>query len=173
MRAWLRGLVFGALAALPGAAMAQTLPIPLLSGPQDVSQFQATINQQVLAKINAVLGAAMSMPPGAVNFISLNATPTGQLAAIQLGGTSADANAGIGISPNGSGNIVLFAPTLGEPQETGVLQFANNASFAPARGLATCPGVPAGQPVFNTADHVTGYWIIKDWLGRSHATPAC
>lgn len=168
MKRLLSALIVLMLAAPAGA---QTLPIPLVTGPQDVSQMRAIFNT-LIGQINAVLVPVFgysTTPNGTpVNLISLSGGLTGSNATIGLQ-PGADANAGITINPNGSGNIQLFAQG-----DTGTLKFGNEGAFVKAYGLGACPGAlglnkqPIGvQPV------VTGFLIVKDWLGASHGVPAC
>jgi hypothetical protein len=157
--------------ALPAAAQNAQFPIPPFTGPNDPSQLRAYLNTLV-SEINAVLGPVVPAQPGSTNLITLGGTPTGGgNPAISLTTTS-DGNAGIAIQPNGRGNIVLFDPGVAG---AGLLQFADTASFAPATGLAACPGMPtiAKKTNFGVDDHVDGYFIVQDWLGRSHGMPAC
>ena len=158
--------------------------IPLLTGPQDPSSLQATINALINA-INALPAQiAFPVPPvpqpgggGAtttiVNNLVLTGTPTGVMPTIGVGGSAADPNAALGLSPNGAGNLVFFAGS-GAASGTGILQLANAASFVPATGLAACPGAVAGRtPVVGGRANITGYLMIMDWLGRTHPVPTC
>ncbi len=169
MRRFLAGLAMLMLTAL--SAGAQTLPIPLFSGPSDPSQMRTYFNNLILS-INAILvpalGATTTSAGTAVNLISLTGGITGSNAVIGLQ-AGADTNAGITINPNGSGNIVLFSQ-----YDTGVLQFGNQTGFTPATSLIACPGVQAGKAApLGVSATVTGFTPIKDWLGRVHAWPAC
>jgi hypothetical protein len=167
----MKRLPYLVLCALMSAApaFAQTLPMPLLKGPLDPSQTLATLNSLII-QINNVLVPALgpsSSPSGTlVNQISMTGGLTGSPGVIGLQ-PGADANAGIQINPNGSGNIILFGQG-----DTGILQFGNQVSFTPTTGLFPAPGVVSGKEPFGMSDHLTGYWMAKDWLGRSHGTPA-
>ena len=156
---------FALAAALP--AVAQTLPIPLVTGPQDVSQMRGTFNT-LINNINNVLRPIFPAA-GAVNSIALTGGATGTLATISLA-AGADANASIGLVPNGNGDIILWA---GNPTSLGTLQFANAASFVPAEGLGACPGVDPAAPPYGVEAAITGYISVKDWLGVTRALPAC
>ena len=156
---------------LAAPAFAQTLPIPMLKGPLDPSQTLATLNN-LLIQLNGVLvpalGATTTSAGTVVNVIALSGGLTGSNATIGLQ-PGADANAGITINPNGSGNITLFGQA-----DTGVLAFGNQASFIPATSLIACPGVPAGKSApMGVSTTVTGFTPIKDWLNRVHAWPVC
>ena len=150
---------------LAAAASAQQPPIPLFTGPVDPAQNRKALNTLV-NEINAILLPLLPNTPGAVNFVALTPATTGNNATIGLG-PGADANAGITINPNGSGNIVLFSQF-----DTGVLQFANVSSFHRAGQLTACPG-NSYKRVSGTAEVVTGHMIIQDWLGRKHGIPVC
>jgi hypothetical protein len=145
------------------SAAAQTLPIPYLSGPQDPSQMNATINS-VIQRINAVLSPVLASGSTSVNNVAITGGVTGSPLVIGLQ-TGADANAGITISPNGSGNVKLFSQN-----GTGVLQFGNQTSFVTA-GLANAPGIVSGKAPLGMSDHLRGYILMQDWLGRSYGFP--
>lgn len=151
------------VAALP--AWATSPPIPLFSGPWDPANTGANVNTLIL-EINAILTPALPAVSGAVNLISLSGGLTGQPAVIGLQ-SGADANAGIQINPNGSGNIILFGVN-----DTGVLQFANSSAFLPLPGMALAPGVLPNKAPLGMADHLTGYFLVQDWLGRSRGVAA-
>jgi len=156
------------LAALPVAALAQTLPIPLFSPSQLQIPATGTDFNSLIVRINATLQPTLVSPSGAVNLISLTGGLTGTPAIIGLQ-PGADSNAGIQINPNGSGNIILFGQA-----DTGVLQFGSQAMFVPATSLIACPGVPAGKSApMGVSTTVTGFTPIKDWLGRTHSWPTC
>lgn len=157
----LTAFVLGCLIAAP--AVAQTLPIPSLVGPSDPSQMNATINN-LIRQLNNILQPVISNAPAAVNLISLAGGTTGNAATIGLQ-TGADTNAGIQINPNGSGAITLFGQT-----DTGTLKFGNQASFVTA-GLANAPGIAAGKAPLGMSDHLRGYILMQDWLGRSYGFP--
>src|SRR6266700_1135898 len=121
--------------------------IPLLTGPQDPSAYQATINE-LINQINA-LPAQQAFPGAPVipgpsslpNSLMFTPAPTGLVPFLGINTLTSDANTDIGLAPIGSGNIVLFGPPAqGSNPVTGILQFANAASFIPAPGLAVCPG---------------------------------
>lgn len=148
------------------AAVAPVVPSQLQI-PATGADFNAVINA-----INAILSPLTGGPGAAgtgVNGISLTPAATGGIATITLTPT-ADANASIGIKPNGTGNIVLFTSGPG-PQ--GVLQFANSSAFVPVGGLAACPAVPAGRPPLGVSGVITGYLPVRDWLNRGFALVAC
>ncbi len=162
------GVLLIGLILLSTGAMAAV--VPLVRGPQDPGALNQTLNQ-VIQSINGILspltGGTAPVVAGS-NSIALNPGVPGQPAqiALQSGG---DANAGIQINPNGSGNIILFGQG-----DTGLLQFANATSFIPATSLIACPGVPAGKGApIGVSTTVTGFTPIKDWLGRTHAWPTC
>ena len=144
-------------------AVAQTLPLPLVTLPQDASQMRSTINT-LINNINNVLRPIFPAA-GAINSITLVGGATGVSAKIGLGAT-ADANAEIIIDPNGSGNIVLF-----QSDDTGNLQFGNSAAFIRANGFSACPAVGKGTLGVNAV--VTGHLIVRDWLGTKHGIPTC
>lgn len=154
--------------------------IPILTGPQDPASLQATINALINA-INA-LPAQQAFPqpspssgaPTLVNTLVLTGTATGSNPYIQPGGTSVDANAGLGLNALGSGNITLFPFVAGQAASTGVLQFGNAASIESAAGLALCPGFSRGQanpPGLSST--IKGYIVTLDWLGRRLRIPFC
>ncbi len=138
-------------------------PIPYIIGPVDPGNGQANLNS-VIQEIDNVLGISFPQVTGAVNFPTLGESVTGQPVIIGAGG--ADTNIGISIQPKGSGNISLFSQF-----GTGTLQFANVSSFAPAIGIAATPGVPSGRAPIGMTDHLRGYFIMSDWLGRTYGTP--
>jgi hypothetical protein len=150
-------------------AAAQVLPIPSVPGPYDPSQALATFNT-LINQINGVLvpalGATVTSAGTAVNTIALTGGVTGNSAVIGLQ-PGADANAGILIRPNGSGNLTLLGLS-----GTGVVQFGNQASFVSAPSLTACstPGLAAIQGVKST---VQGMLIVKDWLGVARGLQAC
>lgn len=125
----------------------------------------------LILQINGILSGAL---PATGNNIILGNAPNGSVAVITTGGPGADPNAALAINPNGNGDIILF---YGQPPtDTGVVQFANNFSWLPAKGLAACPAannLPAvwGAETINPV--ITGYIIIEDWLGNAHGLPAC
>jgi len=161
----LLSLVFLGLA-MSSAAFAQ-LPIPVLRGPQDPSQATAVLNN-LINQINGILVPSIGGPTGAVNMLSMTGGLTGQPGVIGFQ-SGADTNASIQINPNGSGDIILFSQ-----YDTGVLKFANQTMFVPAKSLIACPGVPEGKAApIGVSNTVTGFTPIKDWLGRSHAWPTC
>lgn len=168
----MKRLPYLVLCALMSAApaFAQTLPMPLLKGPLDPSQTLATLNSLII-QINNVLVPALgpsSSPSGTlVNQISMTGGLTGSPGVIGLQ-PGADANAGIQINPNGSGNIILFGQS-----DTGTLQFGSSSSLVTATGFAACPGVVPGKPPLGVKGTVTSYVIVKDWLGNSHGWATC
>ena len=155
---------------LGAPVFAQGLPVPLLRGPQDPSQTQVVLNN-LINQINGVLVPALgatTTPAGtAVNTIALTGGVTGSNAQIGLQ-PGADANAGIQINPNGSGNIVLFGQG-----DTGSLQFGNSTAFVPATGFAACPGVIPNAAPMGVRGTITSYIIVKDWMGNSHGWATC
>jgi len=158
--------VHGLLTANTAAAQS-TPPIPTFNAAQlQIPATGADFNTLV-QKINAILVPLIPAAPGAVNLISLTGGVTGSpgVIGLQLG---ADANAGIFINPNGSGNIILFGPG-----DTGVLQFGNAADFVPATGFASCPGVIPNRAPIGVGGTVSSYVIVKDWLGNSHGWATC
>ncbi len=138
-------------------------PIPYIVGPVDPGNGQANFNS-LIQEIDNVLGVSFPQVPSGVNFPTLGESITGQPVVIGSGGT--DTNIGISIQPKGNGNISLFTSS-----STGVLQFANVSSFAPAIGIAATPGVPTGRAPIGMTDHLRGYFIMSDWLGRTYGTP--
>lgn len=161
----LKILLAGALLLLPALAEAQRPPIPLFSGPWDPANTQASVNTLIL-EINAILTPILGGQTGAVNFPTLTGGLTGAPGVIGLA-PAADANAGIQINPNGSGNIILFGSG-----DTGVLQFGNATAFLPLPGMALAPGVLPNKAPLGMSDHLTGYFIVQDWLGRGHGVAA-
>ncbi len=155
-----------ALTVIAAMAHAASPPVPLITGPQDLSQMRGTLNT-LINQINAILVPAFPAGAGAVNFPSLSGGVTGQpiIIGVQAGG---DANASISIQPAGSGNLILMGQA-----NTGVVQFGNLASFVSAPSLSPYPGrVPsqaAIQGVHNTAQ---GVLLVKDWLGVTRGVPA-
>ncbi len=154
---------------LAAPAVAQTSP-PVASFNPSQLQIPATgvDFNTLINRINAILVPALGSGSGLVNLIGISGGTTGNNAVIGLQ-PGADANAGIQINPNGSGNIVLFSQ-----YDTGVLQFGSQASFIPTTSLIACPGVPAGKAApIGVSNTVTGFTPIKDWLNRTHAWPVC
>lgn len=164
IRSFLAVLAFLALAP---PALAQSLPLPLLTGPQDVSQMQTILNT-LISEINAVLVPTFPAAPGAVNFTTMQGGLTGQPAQIGLmpGG---DANAGIFINPNGSGDVILFGPN-----DTGTLMLGNAASFISAPDLTACPSrAGARSQLLGIHSTVQGMFVFDDWLGIPRGVPVC
>ena len=162
----------GFIGADSSAAQAQVPPIPLVSGPQDLSQMRGTLNT-LINEINAILVPAFPAQPGAVNFPNMQATVTGQpgILGLSFGG---DPNASLAIQPNGNGNVILFGASGTAQLGTGVLQIGNVASWVPAKGLAPCPAVSGGSTrPLGVGPTVTGYFQVGDWLGRIHSIAAC
>lgn len=162
-----RSIIVAALMLVSGFAFAAS--VPLLTAPVDPGQQQANLNN-LIAAVNLVLSpltGGSANNPLLINTISLAPALTGQPAIIALA-PGADANASIGLSSNGDGDIVLFAGNTGS---AGVVQFANAAAFVPANGFAACPG--GDLPQLNVAETVTGYLVFKDWLGVTRGIPAC
>jgi len=167
---------------------ARASSVPLLTGPQDTSQMNATING-VIINLNAILspltggGLITGSPSGsgipAVNTITLIPAATGSPAIIGIA-PGGDANASIQINPNGTGNIVLFAGV----GDTGVIQIANATGWYPAKsaGVVACPGGGAGASLSGNlaagllpggAQTIAGYEVHEDWLGRAYWVPGC
>lgn len=150
----------------------QQLQIPATGG-----DFNNLINS-----INAILSPLTGGPGPAgtgVNSISLIPAATGGVASITLR-SGGDTNAGIAITPNGNGNVVLFgAPGQpGQPwasSSTGMLQFGNATGFIKANALAPCPGMATNRPPMLgiPTTVVTGFFQVQDWLGFVYAVPAC
>src|SRR5712691_7768512 len=163
VRAFAVGLLLSIAGCWPAYAATQ-LPIPLLSGPSDPSQMNATLNG-VIAKINAILGPVILQTSGGENFISLSGGVSGAPAVIGLA-PGAGADAGIQINPNGSGNIILFSQS-----NTGVLQLGNQASFVSAPGLSPNPIGSRLASLYGVKNTVQGMFIFKDWLGRTRGLP--
>lgn len=169
MRVFLRRalLLAGAIIALLPPAGAQTPPIPNFNPSQlQIPATGADFNT-LIRSINAILVPLVPGGSAGVNLISLTGGVTGSPAVIGLQ-SGADANAGIQINPNGSGNIVLFSQT-----DTGVLQIGNQASFVPANSFVACPGATIGHPPFGMKGVVSGYFAMKDWLGRNQWSLTC
>lgn len=150
---------------------ARASTIPLITGPQDPSQMNATFNL-VINEINAILspltgsGLINGAQPGtgatATNFLSLTPGVSGSGPFLDLA-PGGDANASIGIQPNGNGNIILFQ---GLPLSTGLMQFANEASFIVAPTIGGFPGgLPGAASFQGIHPNVQGVMVFKDWLG--------
>lgn len=154
---------------LLASTSAHALQVNLLTGPQDPSQMNATING-VINQINAIITPLIPNVPSAVNFVSLRPATTGNMVTIgmQAGG---DTNASIGIIPSGTGDIVLFNNT--GAAVTGMLKFANSPAFVRSTGLAACPGAAQKGAPLGVGDHIRGYLATKDWLDRKMYIPAC
>jgi len=169
-------LVFFALILASCQAQAQ---IPPLTGPGDPSQLIATINQLIAAINTQAYSQAFPTPAGGMstvpNSIVLTAAASGS--SPQITPTSVanggDANVSILLSPSGTGNLILFRNNNNTAYETGILQFANAASFVPRSGLAACPGFSRQAAPVGMSDSVTGYFVMMDWLGRTHYVPTC
>ncbi len=140
-------------------------PIPYIVGPVDPGNGQANLNS-VIQEIDNVLGISFPQVTGAVNFPTLGESVSG--GPIVIGASGTDTNIGISIQPTGSGNI-----SLGSQFGTGTLQFASVTSFAPLVGMGTCPGVATNRAPIGMTDHIRGYFLMKDWLGRSYGVGAC
>jgi len=159
------------LVVLSAAGFAQTSPpLPYFSGPYDPGVGWANFNKLV-QELNAILVPTFQVygPGPSSNYIALVSTPSGQTPFLGLQ-PGADANAGIGISPNGNGNVVLFSSN---PASTGLLQIANTAAWVPANGLTACPGIIVNHAPLGVSNTVSGYFLELDWLGRKHASLAC
>ncbi len=139
-------------------------PIPYIIGPVDPGNGQANLNS-VIQEIDNVLGISFPQVAGGVNFPTMGESVSG--GSVIIGASGPDANIGIAIQPAGNGNISLFSQF-----STGLLQFANVSSFAPAIGIAATPGVPTGRAPIGMTDHLRGYLLVKDWLGRSYGVAA-
>jgi hypothetical protein len=169
--------VLAAVAFSVGLSVGAQAQIPLLSGPSDPSQLQATVNRLITAINASTFSQAFPAPAAgttAPNSIVLTAAAAGSVPLISPASVAAggDANAALGISPNGSGNLIFFG-NYGGTAETGVVQFANASSFMPRVGLAGCPGYQRqGAPV-GMSDNIAGYLVFQDWLGRPHYVPSC
>jgi hypothetical protein len=165
-----------------GDSHARAASVPLLTGPQDTSQMNGTING-VIINLNAILspltggGLIAGTTPGsgvpAVNTITLIPAVSGSTAVIGIA-PGGDANASIQIQPNGAGDIILF----GSGNSGGNLVFSSQSMWVPATGLTACPGMTPGDRANATVPLgyvpiVTGYWVIEDWLDRQHLTVAC
>lgn len=115
-------------------------------------------------------GVTIPTVAGSVNGIVITQTVTGGTPTISAGGPGSDANAPLGLSGAGNGDIVLFA---NNPTSTGNLLFANQASFIPVSGFATCPGDVPGKTPMGMSPVVTGYFVFDDWLGIPHRVSGC
>ena len=157
------------LALVSGVARAAS--VPPLTGPQDPASITGELNQ-IIRNINAILSpltGTTANPVSGSNLISLTPGRPGNPAIIGLQPTG-DTNAGITIDPKGSGNIVLFSQF-----DTGNLQFGNVSAFVKTVGLGACPAVSNAKavPLGGVAPVVTGYFMVKDWLGTMHGIPTC
>lgn len=149
-----------ALAMGAAPVMAQSPPIPLVTGPQAPAQMNSTFNR-LINQINAILVPILPAGGG----LAVTPTSTGDgVVGLSFG---AGANAGIRINPNGSGNITLFGDG-----DTGNLKFGNTTAFTKASGLVACPGAVANMPV-GVAPALSGYLIVQDWSGKKHGVPTC
>lgn len=182
---WLRSAIVASVAMLfLTPARASSITSPYLTGPSDPSQMNATVNGLVVAINNilspltgggAVTGSSVPSAATVVNAISMTPAVSGSLASVGLQ-SGADANAGIQISPNGSGNVVLFGAG-----DTGVLQIANASGWYPAKGggVVPCPGGGAGPSSATSGllqasgQTIAGYFVNEDWLGRPYWIPGC
>ncbi len=115
-------------------------------------------------------GVTVPSVPGLTNGIVITPTVPGGIPTISAGGPGSDANASLGLSSQGNGNIVLFA---GNPTSTGVLQFANAASFIKSNGLTQCPGASASNPPFGVSPIIRGYFVWQDVLGNKYSAVSC
>lgn len=146
--------------------------VPTITGPQDVSQLNATLNG-IIANINAVL-IPLSGPtlPGAASGILISQVTSGAptISSYSLTGAT---NVNLKIDALGSGKIILFDST--NPLDFGILKVASAASWVAATGLAACPGGLPARPTMNgsTSGVVTGYWLVQDWKESVHAIPTC
>lgn len=164
------GALIGLLlvAALPTGARATNTPLPYIRGAQDVSQLNNTLNT-LINNINAILVPMQPNVPGAVNFISLTPAAAGSVATIGIQG-GGDANASLGLTGAGNGDIVLFA---GNTLSAGGLKFANSPGWTVAGGIAACPSVNPQNPPFGVHTTIQGFFTFKDWLDRTRYVPAC
>lgn len=172
----MRKLAAFCLIATLSAASAFAASVPLVTGPQDVSQLRGTLNT-IINNINAIITPMIPNVPNAVNIVVLLPAATGGVVIVSPGGQGSDANAPLGLSGAGNGNIILFA---GHTTSTGIVQFANSTSWRPAPGLGTCPG---GNMKANTKgahglvdgphSSVRGFIPVSDWLGRVRWLPGC
>ncbi len=156
--------------------------IPLLTGPYDPGSTQGTFNV-LISQINTVTAAVTGVPnsllatggvtsvtlgsTSAVNNVSITGGLTGFPPIISVGGANEDANAGLALQANGSGNISLLYGS-----GTGYVQLANQSSFVPAGGLAACPAYNGGAPL-GIHSSIQGYMVMLDWMGRKRWVPAC
>jgi hypothetical protein len=168
MRRFLTLLMLSLCLAAPAWAQSQ-LPLTQFSGPWLPAETENNVNVLIRA-INTIFLPLFPTVSGAVNFPIFTAAATGGIATISTGGSSGDANASLGINPNGNGNIVLFANAV---TDTGLLQFGNSASFQATTTLAQCPGTLPNKAPLGMSATITGYIQVQDWLGRSHGLPAC
>lgn len=146
-------------------------PLPYFGAGFDPSNPVYNFNT-LIQQLNNFLTPTFPNNPGAVNFLQVSSGASGSPVTLGINPASSP-NASIALSPNGNGNIVLFTP-VGDTLSTGNVQIGNQASFVPTTGVAACPAVPAGRPAaLSMTDHVTGYFIIQDWLNRQHGVVAC
>ena len=147
----------------------QQLPIPPFQGPWLPAETENNVNT-LIRTLNAIFTPLFPPVPGAVNFPILTGAPSGGITTISTGGAGADPNASIGINPNGNGNIILFA---GAPGDTGLVQFANLASFVAAPSLTACSSGPPLAAIQGVHSTVQGYLLFKDWLGFTRGSQVC
>ncbi len=164
----------GLIDAQSAAAQANAPPIPLLRAPVDPGTAQGTFNL-VIQEINNILVPNFPAPVGAVNFTNMVGSVTGQpvVIGLQAGG---DANASIAIQPNGNGNVVLFGQGLAGQNSLARLQIGNASSWVKTAGLDACPGTGRANSqatALGVGPTVTGFFLMQDWLGRTHAIAGC
>jgi len=116
-------MVFRLLAAVAlcfGISSAFAAQLPLLSGPQDPSQLQSTINTEIIL-MNAAYGAAgsgnvntaISVPvvTNPVDLLTITPSATGNPAFVTLTATGSDSNISLGLGSKGSGGVFLGGST--------------------------------------------------------------
>ena len=151
------------LVALPAWAQ---LPLPFITGPQDPSQLNFTVNQ-LISELNAILVPTFGNSiPGATSVITFTSGQPGQPVTIGATGT----NTGILLNPTGSGNNNFFGQG-----DTGVVQIGNSTSFVPGNGVDRCPGYAGINRSVTGGPSATvrGYFLMQDWLGREYASVVC
>jgi hypothetical protein len=190
MRNLLAAAAFAALIGLAGTARAGS--IQLLTGPQDPTAIQSTLNsiiQQINQNVVLTSGTPASMGGNNNTLPATNAngstalggskpansslivqTVTNAVNMLQILGAATSAPPEI-LATGTDPNISLALATTG----TGVVQFASSAMWQPAPGLSVCPGSNGAQGLGmgGLSPVVTGYLIVGDSLGNPHRVPTC
>lgn len=174
------------------AGFAGASPIPFFNPSQlqipatgaDLNNLVNQINNNAVIAGPGGNSGSIGLPSGAFSVAQAqNGYPSPSINGLQIVGASANFQPwirGVGSDPSGSVDVGIY------PQGVGQLVLANKAQWIEQPSVVACPGaagaqiqvggIAAGNDQLTNggpANHITGFFIVKDWAGVAKYVPTC